>query len=209
VFLFFGLRAFYFRPVGYGTFHCQRCGGDREYRHRTGRRWFHICRVPLIPLGSTGEHVQCASCRTAYRVAVLALPTAAQMQVALAGGMHAAATAMLRAGDPASPAARQRAIEVICRAGLTGYDDAELDADLAMAGEAGWDIAYPLSTLAMQLQEPARDWLLADIVRIGLADGSLTGEERHAAGTVAAHLAMTSAQAARVIAMTEEGAPAE
>lgn len=208
MFLFFGLRVYYFRPVGHGTFHCQRCGGDRAYRQRKGRRWFHLFYIPLIPLARTGEHVRCGTCRTAYRVEVLALPTTAQMQAALPAGMAAAATAMLRAGDPASLPARRRAIDAIAGAGPAGYGDAELDADLAGAGEPDRDIARPLNSLAMQLEVQAREWFLAEIVLIGLADGSLSDEERHAARVIAAHIGMTPAQAFGVIAMTEEDAPA-
>ena len=47
--IFFGLRVFY-RTAGQGTFHCQRCGGDREYRHKVGRRWFTLFFIPVIPL---------------------------------------------------------------------------------------------------------------------------------------------------------------
>jgi transcription elongation factor Elf1 len=76
--LIFGLRVFY-RAVGQGTFHCQRCGGDREYRHRAGRRWITLFFIPVIPLAHVGEHVQCAICGTRYRMDVLSLPTSAQM----------------------------------------------------------------------------------------------------------------------------------
>src|SRR6266568_3882010 len=121
--LIFGLRV-YFRTIGQGMFHCQRCGGDRRYRERTGRRWFHLFFIPLIPLVSVGEHVRCGTCRTTYHVDVLAMPTAEQMQVALPAGLRASAAAMLRAGEPGSLAARRRAIEAIRRGGLPGYDDA-------------------------------------------------------------------------------------
>lgn len=213
MFLLCGLRVYYFRQIGYGIFHCQRCGGDRAYRQRTGRRWFQVCYLPLIPLARTGEHVQCATCRTAYRVEVLALPTAAQMQAALPAGTRAAATTMLRAGDPASLPARRRAIDAIRGAGLAGYGDAALDTDIARAAEPGRDpgrdIAHLLNPLAIQLEVQAREWFLAGIVRIGLADGSLSGEERQAARMIAEHLGMTSAQAFGVITLTEQGAPAE
>jgi tellurite resistance protein len=208
MFLIFGLRA-YFRTIGQGTFHCQRCGGDRGYRERTGRRWFHLFFIPLIPLLSVGEHVRCSTCHTSYRVEVLAMPTAAQMQAALPAGMRAAATAMLRAGDPSSPVARRRAIEAISGAGLDGYDDAALDADLASSAGPDWETARPLNKLALQLAVQAREWLLADLVRIGLADGLLSEEERHAARQIAANLGMTVAQAYGVISMTEESATAE
>ena len=115
--IIFGFRVLY-RTVGQGTFHCQRCGGDREYRHRAGRRWFTLFFIPVIPLNKAGEQVQCAVCGTRYRMEVLSLPTLAQMQAALPAGMRAAAIAMLRAGGGSSGPARRRAIDAIkgCRA---------------------------------------------------------------------------------------------
>ena len=118
--IIFGLRVFY-RTIAQGTFHCRRCGGDRPYRHRAGRRWFTLFFLPVIPLNSAGEHVQCATCRTRYVTDVLSLPTTAQMQAALPAGMRAAVSAMLRSGDPASPVARQRAIEAVVGAGMPGF----------------------------------------------------------------------------------------
>ena len=115
---------------------------------------------------------------------------------------------MLRAGDPASAAARCRAIDVVRQAGLTGYDDAALTADLAAAVDLDPDISVPLGTLARQLTSPAPEWFLADAVRVGLADGPLSDEERGAARLIAAHLGMTAAQAHGVICLTEESAAA-
>ena len=55
---------------------------------------------------------------------------------------------------------------------------------------------------------PAPEWFLADAVRVGLADGPLSDDERGAARQIAAHLGMTAAQAHGVIVMTEESAAA-
>jgi len=208
--IIFGLRVFY-RTIGQGAFHCQRCGGDREYRHRAGRRWITLLFIPVIPLTRVGEHVKCAVCGTWYRMGVLALPTSAQMLAALPVGMRAAATVVLRAGGGSSAPARRRAIDAIRSAGLADYDDAALDADLAtsaMSANPAQDLAGPLNRLAIQLAVPAREWFLADAVRIGLADGPLSDEERQAAQEIAAQLGMTLAQARGVISMTEEGAAA-
>jgi hypothetical protein len=204
-----GLR-FYFRTTGHGTLHCHRCGGDREYRRCVGRRWFHVLYIPLIPLDRVNEHLQCRICHTRYRVEVLSIPTMAAMEAALPAGALAAVTTMLRAGDPASPAARNWAIDVLLAAGLADYDDVALTADLAAAD--GWgpepDIAEPLETLAVQLTMPAPEWFLADAVRVGLADGPLSDEERQAARLIGSHLGMTAAQAHGVILMAEESAAA-
>src|SRR5260221_10349332 len=98
-----------YRTIGSGVFHCERCGGDRPYRHRSGRRWAHLLGIPLALLGGTGEHLRCTVCRTCYRVELLAVPTIEQMLVALLVGTKAAVLEMLRAGGACSPAARRRA----------------------------------------------------------------------------------------------------
>ncbi len=188
--------------------HCYRCGGDRQYQSCTARRWIHILYIPVVPLDRIAEHVQCGACLTRYRIEVLTLPTSAQMEAALPAGSLAAVTMMLRAGDHGSGAARSRAIEVVRAAGLAGYDDAALTANLAAAGETDRNSSAALHRLAEQLTMPAPEWFLADAIRVGLADGPLSEQERRAACQIAACLGLTAEQAHDVIWLTEEGAAA-
>ena len=174
-FILWGLRVIY-RTLGNGVFFCRRCGGDRPYRHRTGRRFITVFFIPLIPLTKTGEHVQCRKCKTRYVTEVLRLPTTAALQLSLAAGMRALVAAILRVGDAGNPVARRRAIEAVAGSGERDYDDDALDADLAEA------------------------------IRIALADGPLTAAERAATGHLAIALGMTQAQAIGVIALTEQNA---
>jgi hypothetical protein len=203
--LIWGLRVFY-RTIGQGVFHCRRCGGDRQYRLRSGRRFFTLFFIPVIPLNKVGEHVQCLTCKTRYHTSALALPTAGQMQAALPAGMRAAAAAMLHAGDPGSAAARRKAIEAITGAGAQGYDDDALGRDLEQPASS---IAPALNQVGSQLAIQAREWFLAEVVRIGMADGTLSDAERQAAQAVAADLGMTQAQAYGVISMTERAAASD
>jgi zinc-ribbon family len=200
--IIFGLRVFY-RAIAQGTFHCRRCGGDRQYRRRAGRRWFTLFFIPVIPLNAVGEHVQCTTCRTRYVTDVLNQPTTAQMQAALPAGMRAAVSAMLRSGDPSSPVSRQRAIEAVNGSGVPNYDETMLNADLARPFEA---ISPALNRVGAQLTIQAREWHLAEVIRIAMADGPLTDSERHAALAVGVDLGMTQAQVIGVIAMTEQSA---
>jgi hypothetical protein len=202
VIILFGLRVFY-RTIAQGTFHCRKCGGDRQYRLRVGRRWFTLFFIPVIPLDKRGEFVQCQACKTRYVPDVLNQPTTGQMQQALSAGMHAAAIAMLLSGDPASLAARQRVITLVVGAGGQGYDEAALDRDLQQA--RGID-ALALEQVGSQLTAQAREWYLADVIRIGLADGPLTGSERAAVEAIGLGLGMTQAQVLGVVSMTEQSA---
>jgi hypothetical protein len=202
LFIIWGLRVIY-RTISQGVFFCRKCGGDRDYRHRAGRRFVTVFFIPLIPLNKTGEHVQCARCKTRYVTEVLRLPTAAKMQRALPAGMRALVTVMLRAGDPANPAARRRAIEAVTGAGAQGYDDAALDADLGSGADEG---RRAITALCGQLQVHAKEWYLAEVIRIAMADGPLTGAERAAAEHLASNLGLTQAQTIGVITLTEQGA---
>lgn len=205
--VFVGFR-YHFRVTGQGTVHCQRCGGDRHYRQCTGRRWFHLLFIPVIPLQRVNEHVQCTSCGTRYRIEILAMPTTAQMRAALPAATRAAVVAMLRAGDDRSAPARASAIDRVRVSGVQDYGDATLAVDLKRGESTGNEVASVLGTLAVQLTMPAHEWFLADIVRVGLADGPLSHEERCAAREIAACLGLTTAQALGVISITEESAAA-
>ena len=200
--LIWGLRVVY-RTLGRGVFFCRRCGGDREYRHRAGRRYITVFFIPLVPLTRTGEHVQCLTCKTRYVTEVLKLPTTVQMQADLVAGMRAMVAIILRAGDPASPLSRRRALDAVAGAGAGGYDEDALTHDLAEPAEAG---RVKIGALGAQLQVEAREWCLAEAIRIAMADGPLTGAERAAAEHLAATLGMTQAQAIGVIALTEQNA---
>ena len=200
--IIFGLRVFY-RTIAQGTFHCRRCGGDRPYRHRSGRRWFTLFFIPAIPLNPVGDHVQCASCRTRYVTDVLSQPTTAQMQAALPAGMRAAVSAMLRSGDPSSPASRQRAIEAVVASGVPDYGEAMLGVDLMQP----FGLIRPaLNQVGAQLTIQAREWYLAEVIRIAMADGPLSESERQAALAIGLDLGMTQAQVIGVVAMTEQSA---
>jgi len=134
---------------------------------------------------------------------VLSLPTAAQMQAAPPLGMRAAAVAVLRAGDPGSPAARHRAVTAIQGAGAQEYTDADLDDDGAQPAE---DARSAVGQVARQLTPDSKEWFLAEIVRVGMADGPLTERERQTVQMIAADLGMTQAQALGVVTMTEQAA---
>lgn len=203
--VFLGFR-FHFRTTGSGKLHCQRCGGDREYLTKVGWRWLHLFFIPVLPVDRIAEHVQCTSCGTRYRTEVLTLPTSSQMLLALPAATRAAVVAMVRAGEQGG-GARASAIDAIRNAGLPEYDEANLAADLAADGQEDY-LAEALAVLAVQLRMPAHEWFLADVVRVGLADGQLSPDQRHAARKIAACLGMTAAQAHGVILMAEESAAA-
>ncbi len=207
----------YYRTIATGVFHCERCGGDRPYRHRSGRRWARVLGIPVMPLDRTGEHLRCMICRTCYRVELLAVPTIEQMQDALVNATTSAVLAMLNAGGSASQAARRSAVQLIMSAGSPDFTEADLAGGLRRARSAQQaliacgpvpGLRFSVETLAIQLERRASEWFLGNIVRVGLADGPLTVAEREVVGTIARYLGLTQAQAEDVILLIEDAAQA-
>jgi hypothetical protein len=205
VIIIFGWRTVW-RTVATGVFHCGHCGGDRNYRRRSGRRFFTLFFIPVIPLGLVGEHVQCTTCRTSYRTSALHAPTVARMQAAVTDGVRGMVAIMVHAGDINSVAARRRALQVVTGAGVAGYHEGALVQDLARP-LAQWRPA--IAAFGSQLQPEAREWHLAEMIRIALADGALTDTERGTAAGIGGDLGLTPAQVVGVIALTERASTAE
>ena len=59
------------RVVGTGTFHCPYCFQPRTYERAETRTWVHVFWVPLVPLGSPQDEVQCTVCGGQWAPAVL------------------------------------------------------------------------------------------------------------------------------------------
>jgi hypothetical protein len=201
--IIFGFSVFYFMGlIGTGRFACPNCGGDRDYEHRTARRFFTLFFLPVIPLDKVGEVVRCQTCKVRFDPAVLSQPTSAQLASALPAGMRAAAAVMIRAGGT-SEAAVGAALSAIRATGAQGYGVAQLQSDVSQSADA---VVEPLRALAANLTLDARERYLADAARIGLADGPLTPAERDALGWVASTLALTPAHALGVITTVEQSA---
>ncbi|MDX6743518.1 hypothetical protein [Actinocorallia sp. A-T 12471] len=200
MFVLFGISV-RFRTVGEGMFHCPSCGGDRRYRRRAGRRYVTAV-LPLIPLDRLGHTVQCRACRTRFNTGVLRTPTAARMESALPAAARAACCLALLAGDPADTAARVRAVDVVRGYGEDAYGPEELAGDLDMPE------SYQLEEIAAtgaQLAVEAKEWFLAQIVRVALAAGELSTGQRDELHRIAGTLGLSPAHALGVI-LTTEGA---
>ena len=54
-----------------GKFHCPQCASQQAYKHKKVTKFFTLYFIPLIPLGSAGEYVECQSCRGTFIPRVL------------------------------------------------------------------------------------------------------------------------------------------
>ena len=55
-----------------GTFDCPACGTGKPFEHKKARRFFTLYFIPLIPLQTLGEWVECGGCGKQWKPTVLA-----------------------------------------------------------------------------------------------------------------------------------------
>jgi len=70
--IIFGRRAVTGSQGG-GTFHCPSCGPNKAYTHKRVRSFFTLYFIPVIPLSTLGEYVECGTCQGKYKPEVLSM----------------------------------------------------------------------------------------------------------------------------------------
>jgi len=201
--------------VGDGEFFCPGCGGDRNYRRRTGRRWFAVLGIPVVPRGTTGPVIACAACHDHFGAEVLDHPTTLRFSAMLRDAVHTVVLAVLAADGTCERAALDTAVGVVRSAGFEQYTEQQLttliDALAADTGRLPEQSGAGLTGLAIELHEaldpltphlaPAgRESILVQGARIALADGPYTPAEREVLGTVGSALTMSADDVSRLLA---------
>jgi len=57
--------------VSTGSFSCPGCSAQTHYDHKRVRRFFTLYWIPLIPLDTIGEYIECLSCHGTFKQSVL------------------------------------------------------------------------------------------------------------------------------------------
>lgn len=193
--LIFGVRI-RFRTIGTVAFFCPRCGGDRQGDRRTARRWFTLFWLPVVPLDQVGEVVECSTCHTRFEPAVAEAPTTAALSEILGNAVRVLAAMVVRTGEPADPALRAAAVANV-RLVDSGYEDATLAAD-AVAVDPAVAESY-VAPLGEGLQVSGKERFLGDLVRIALAGGTITPDQRRVIDLAGRGLDLTPAHITGIV----------
>ncbi|MGV9311416.1 TerB family tellurite resistance protein [Streptomyces sp. NPDC003691] len=208
--------------IGDGEFFCAACGGDRNYRRRTGRRRFTLLGIPLLPRGSAGPVVECASCHGHFGMDVLDHPTTARFSAMLRDAVHTVALAVLASGGTDSRPVRETAVATVRAAGLHDCTEEQLTGLIeALAADTGRfvgstgpcgaalaiELHEALEPLSPHLAPAGRESILLQGARIALADGPYTPAEREVLTTVGAALQLRPADTVRLLSTARTPSP--
>jgi len=56
---------------GRGEFTCPKCQSKQPYDHKHVRRWFTLYFIPVFPVATVGEYVECGGCQGTFKPIVL------------------------------------------------------------------------------------------------------------------------------------------
>lgn len=210
------------RTLEDGAFYCPDCGGDRNYRRRTGRRRLTVLGVPLLDRGTVGPSVVCSSCQGRFDTDALDRPTTLRLAAMLRDAVHTITLAVLAAGGTQSRCARERAVETVRSAGFSDCTEDQLtaltaalcadteDSQRADRGPGFGDeepgaalegeLQEVLTPLAPHLAPAGRENLLLQGARIALADGLYLPAERDVLTAVGRHLQLGAEHTSRLLA---------
>ena len=142
-----------------GTFHCPRCGPNRAFNLRRVRRWFTLYFIPVIPLDTAGEYVECRQCAGTFGPQVLTYDPVAEQQRTLEEIKRVLVLVALASGPPSDMRVANLQQAVLQ---LTGVHIApeELWQEFSLAQSASAQLVPYVQRIAPQFNESGKRMLV-------------------------------------------------
>lgn len=176
--------------AGTGVFHCPRCGPQRTYSHKRVNRWFTLYFIPVLPIGSAGEYVECEGCAGTFGPEVLHYnPEEERRQI-----IDQVKRILILAAMAHGPADDSKVASVqAAYAGLTDIHimPEEIWQEIELANQAGAKLIPYAQHVATQFNDSAKNMLLAGVGTVLSYDGSVTALDEQVLLQLAAAMGMT------------------
>lgn len=202
--LVFGFKV-RFSTVASLVFFCPACGGDRAGARRRARRWLTLFWIPVLPLNRLGEVVECETCHSRFDPSAAEHPTTASLAAVLDDAVRVLTAMIVGTGATDNPNLRRAAIERVAQV-HPGYDDTVLTSDTAALDPALAE-SY-VAPLAEGLEVTGKEGLIASLVRVALASGTVAADQRRVIDSVGRGLGLTPTHVTGIVtSVVAESAP--
>jgi tellurite resistance protein len=187
---------------GQGDCHCPACGAQSPYKQRSVRRFFTLYFIPLIPLESLGEYVECQNCKGTFNTEILDYDPE-QEQREFQAQFHLGVKGVMIRMVLADGDIDDEEVSTVCRLyeQLTGtvLGAAQVHEEAKSIRESHVGTAQFLSSVAGQLNDPGKEIIVKAAYLVAAADGVFMQQERDMLGEIAGALNMTAAHFKGVI----------
>jgi tellurite resistance protein len=195
LFLLFGTKGVR-TGTGRGQFTCPRCRATREYRAFSVQRHAHLFFIPVVPIGSPAEYVECGSCHATFVPEVLTLAASASQEVLTAEFQKAMVAIMIavgRADGRLDEVERDRIGAVYQQIASCELAEDLFQAEMRRVTAWRFNLKTVVSQVRQRLNDHGRELVLRSAALIALADGRLQPKERDMLLEIARDLEMTRA----------------
>lgn len=159
-----------------GEFFCPRCAGQQAYAHKRVRRFLTLYFIPVIPLDTVSEHVQCQKCRQTFPVSALQQHEEDYRRVAVAqfaDDVRRVMVLTMLADDRANPEELGVLARVYFQLAQRELTETEIQADIRQARAAKVEAATYAKAIASRRSAEEKDWILRGAFLIAAAQGDL------------------------------------
>jgi|TARA_B110000977_G_C10833263_1_gene398960 uncharacterized tellurite resistance protein B-like protein len=176
--IFFGTRGVT-STVKEGDFHCPQCNNSQKFRHRKVRKFFTLYFIPLIPLESAGEYVECRNCKGTFIPRVLEQGNQNDEFMALyEEAMRHSMIKMMLADGVIDVNEKRLVLEIINRFGNNDLDEIQLENLIGEIQKDTKDVTYYLKQITGSLNEHGKETIIKCALHVALSDGDFDESEK-------------------------------
>ncbi len=191
-----------------GTFYCPGC--DREgvaYKHQRCRRFVTLYYLPLIPLKTFGEYIECQVCQNTYQPAVLSATLAehrafeAEFQLVIKRVM----ILMLLADGVIADAELEVIRRIYLRLSTVDIPMEDLRKEIEAAQEDVSDVLVYLARLGPILNPRGKELVIKSAFLVAAADDQFQDKERQLLADIGKTLELSNAEVQAILGPLNRG----
>lgn len=186
-----------------GQFHCPSCGPNSNYRLKSVRRFFTLYFIPIIPLDTLGQYVECGHCQGTFDQDVFQYKPAEnqglQLQMMFKIAMKQVMIGMLLADgviNDKQVAEIQKVFEELADVEVTERD---LREEIAVIQRENSPSLELMASIASSLNDSGKEKVVRAAYRIAMADNVFADAESEFLSDLSAALDIGQDQLRRVM----------
>lgn len=177
--IIFGTRGVTY-TIAQGRFRCPSCASERSFDHKRVRRFFTLYFIPLIPLDTLGEYVECEHCRDTFDPRVLTIDPEKnenELVAEVAPAVKRVMVMVMLADGHVDDEELETIRQVYEKVAKRPIDRAEIDAEIRLVKHDRRGIRQYLASIVGKLNDPGKELVVKSAFFVAAADGKFTDEE--------------------------------
>ncbi len=163
-----------------GEFLCPQCAREEHYKHKKVTNFFTLYFIPLIPLGSAGEYVECQTCRGTFVTRVLDYNPQAEennFQSEYEKAMRHCMILIMLADGEIDENEMLTVQKIINKFGHNDVTLDELELYVKIVQEKNEDISTYLRKVTPSLNEHGKEIIIKCAISVAASDGNVDDSE--------------------------------